>query len=113
MENSAVSEGPEGMSATVSPMKTVSYAGPTNHPREQSRSFESPVNGDYSYDSEPLVTSSIPGVLILFAWFGSILSLVYGFNLRKRKVARSKSDESVLHFNSSLYDAEEARAESI
>ncbi|MFX1272994.1 MAG: SdrD B-like domain-containing protein, partial [Promethearchaeota archaeon] len=113
MENSAASEGPDGLSAMVSPTNLVSYSGPTNHPREHSRSFESPVAGDYSYDSEPLVTISFAGVLILFAWFGPLLSLVYGFNLRKRRVARSKSDESLGHFKSSLYDAEEARAESI
>ncbi|MHA2356754.1 MAG: hypothetical protein ACXADC_16370 [Candidatus Thorarchaeota archaeon] len=101
---SATVEGPPGLNPSTSVVESSGSSDSSSsqsHPREHSRPFESPVVGDSGYIDEPLVSSFNLGIPILVAWFASVLSLAYTFDMRKRK-KQARLDLEASIWNNSL-----------
>jgi hypothetical protein len=94
-------EGPPGLDPSMSVVDSSGSSGSSSHPKDNSRPFDGPTVGDSGYIAEPLVSNFNLGIPILVAWFASVLSLAYTFDMRKRK-KQARLDLEASIWNNSL-----------
>ncbi|MFX1543943.1 MAG: SdrD B-like domain-containing protein, partial [Promethearchaeota archaeon] len=97
-------EGPPGLNPSMSVVdssESSASSSSSSHPREHSRPFEFPPVADSGYAAEPIVGGFNLGIPIIIAWFASISSLAYVYDMRQRKKqARLELEASI--WNNSL-----------